>query len=72
METHFDSFFKIQKTAFEIISLYSPKNKLLEEYISLFPDDSNTSGFNYNRFKENIQPLITMAHNNGFGYMYDK
>jgi hypothetical protein len=69
METHFDSFFKIQKTAFEIISHYSPKNKLLEEYISLFPDDSSTSGFNYKRFKENIQPLITMAHNNGFGYL---
>ncbi len=69
METYFDSFFKVQKTAFEIISHYSPKNKLLEEYISLFPDDNSAAGFNYSRFKENIQPLITIAHNNGFGYL---
>lgn len=69
METHFDSFFKLQKTAFEIINHHSPKNKLLEEYVLLFPDSSSKDSFDYTRFKENIQPLITIAHNNGFGYL---
>lgn len=69
MDSHFDSFFTVQKTAFEIIKHYNPKNKLLEEYISLFPDLSGVREFKYHRFKENIQPLITMAHNNGFGYL---
>lgn len=43
-------------------------NKLLEEYV-LFPDLSNKDSLDYTRFKENIQPLITIAHNNGFGYL---
>ena len=34
----------------------------------LFPDLSSKDGFDYTRFKENIQPLITIAYNNGFGY----
>ncbi|WP_262896768.1 hypothetical protein [Flavobacterium macrobrachii] len=35
----------------------------------LFPDLSSKESFDYTRFKENIQPLITIAHNNGFGYL---
>ncbi|WNM18487.1 hypothetical protein [Flavobacterium capsici] len=44
-------------------------NKLLEEYLLLFPDLNSKDSFDYTRFKENIHPLITIAHNNGFGYL---
>jgi hypothetical protein len=68
METHFDGFFKLQKTAFEIMHHHSPKNKLLEEYLTIYPD-LNSHNFEYTRYKESIQPLVTIAHNNGFGYL---
>jgi hypothetical protein len=69
MENHFQSFFEIQKTAFEIMKNHAPKNKLLEEYLGIFPDLTSIHGFDYRRYKENIQPLVTIAHNNGFGYL---
>lgn len=69
METHFDGFFNLQKTAFEIIHHHSPKSKLLEEYLTIYPDLSSDASFNYSKYKESIQPLVTIAHNNGFGYL---
>ena len=69
METHFDGFFKLQKSAFEIIQHHSPKSKLLEEYLTIYPDLDTSHRFDYTKFKEGIQPLITIAHNNGFGYL---
>lgn len=70
MESHFDGFFTLQKTAFEIIHHHSPKSKLLEEYLTLFPELNGPDQFEYARFKEGIQPLVTIAHNNGFGYLF--
>jgi len=69
METHFDGFYALQKTAFEIIHHYSPKNKLLEEYLIIYPELNSQNCFDYTRFKEGIQPLVTIAHNNGFVYL---
>ena len=69
MDTHFDGFFKLQKTAFEIITHHSPKSKLLEEYLTIYPDLSGTQNFDYAKYKESIQPLVTIAYNNGFGYL---
>ncbi|WP_281631559.1 HNH endonuclease domain-containing protein [Flavobacterium luteolum] len=69
MEMHFDSFFKLQKIAFEIMRRHSPRSKLIEEYLSIFPDLNDMQGFDYTRYKESIQPLVTIAHNNGFGYL---
>lgn len=69
MEVHFDDFFSLQKNAFEAIRHHNSKNKLLEEYTYLFPDLNDINSFDYIRFKEAIQPLITIAHNNGFGYL---
>jgi hypothetical protein len=68
METHFDGFFNLQKMAFEIMYHHNPKSKLLEEYLSIYPDLN--SSFDYDRYKESIQPLVTIAHNNGFGYLF--
>ncbi|MBF4491481.1 hypothetical protein IR010_02940 [Flavobacterium sp. MR2016-29] len=69
LDRYFDKFYTLQKTAFEIVKSYNSKNKYLEEYLSIFPDLDG--GFNYLRYKETIQPLITIASNNGFSYMKD-
>ncbi|MFN3943059.1 MAG: hypothetical protein ACK4K1_10555 [Flavobacterium sp.] len=40
----------------------------MEEYLSIFP---SIETFNKNKFAETIQPLLTIAHNNGFEYLND-
>jgi hypothetical protein len=70
IDKYFDKFYTLQKTAFEIVKSHNSKNKYLEEYLSIFPD-LDDSGWDYLRFKETIQPLITIARNNGFSYMKD-
>ena len=69
METHFDGFFKLQKQAFEIMHHHNPKNKLLEEYLTIYPELDTADSFDFIKYKESIQPLVTIAHNNGFGYL---
>lgn len=69
MEKHFDAFFNLQKSAYEIITHHNSKSKLLEEYLTIFPVLDNSDHFEYLRYKESIQPLVTIAHNNGFGYL---
>lgn len=66
---HFDKFFELQKTAYEIVSSQSPKSKILEDYLTIFPELRNSNDFEYIRYKESIQPLITIAHNNGFSFL---
>jgi hypothetical protein len=67
LEKYFNSFFDLQKTAIEIVKDKYPKNKLLEDYLTIFPDlDKN---FSKEKFKESIQPLITIASNNGFEFL---
>ncbi|OHT43643.1 HNH endonuclease domain-containing protein [Flavobacterium tructae] len=68
IDKYFDRFYTLQKTAFEIVKSSNSKNKYLEEYLGIFPD-LDDSGLDYIRFKETIQPLITIASNNGFSYM---
>lgn len=66
VDTYFSSFFELQQTAVHIMRQKTPKNKLLEDYLTIFPDlDSITS----ERFKERVQPLITIAANNGFEFL---
>ncbi|RYG06829.1 MAG: hypothetical protein EOO07_28520, partial [Chitinophagaceae bacterium] len=63
IDIHFDGFYKIQKEAFEIVSHHAPKNRWLEDYLTLFPDYA----FGYEKFRESVQPLVFIAGNNGFG-----
>lgn len=67
IKKHFDSFFEVQKIAFEINYKLNPKSKFMEEFLSIFPD-LDTS-FTKEKFKERIQPLITIASNNGFEFL---
>ena len=66
LDKYFDRFFALQKSAVEIISIKTPKNKLLEDYLTIFPDLKNITK---KKFKERIQPLITIASNNGFEFL---
>jgi hypothetical protein len=68
------SFFILQKSAIEIVKEKTPKNKLLEDYLTIFPDieelNSISGNFTKEKFKDSLQPLITIASNNGFEFMY--
>ncbi len=67
LEKYFDSFFDLQKLAIEIVGFKAPNNKYLEDYLTIFPDLE--VNFTKEKFKERIQPLITIASNNGFEFL---
>ncbi|MBU2062475.1 MAG: hypothetical protein KKH44_11590, partial [Bacteroidetes bacterium] len=64
--TYFDKFYDLQKTAFEINKHNNPKSKYMDEFLTIFP---NIEVFEKERFSSTIQPLITIASNNGFLFM---
>jgi hypothetical protein len=63
---HFDKFYDLQKVAFEINKQHNSKSRYMDEYLSIFP---NLESFEKEKFSNTIQPLITIASNNGFLYM---
>lgn len=66
LKKYFSPFFDLQKSAVEIVSKKSPNNKLLEDYLTIFP---SLESFTEENFKERIQPLISIASNNGFEFL---
>ena len=69
LEEHFDKFYSLQRDAVEIIRNKAPKNRFLDDYLTIFPL-FETEQLERNKFLEQIQPLITIASNNGFEYLY--
>jgi hypothetical protein len=70
MEKFFDPFYETQARAIEIIKKRNPDCKILQEYLTVFPDlDNPRAESSRIKLRETIQPLITMAHNNGFEFM---
>lgn len=69
IEVYFDKFFNLQKMAYEIVRDKNPKNKYIEDYLTIFPILESVDDFNYLRYKESVQPLMTIASNNGFLFM---
>jgi hypothetical protein len=73
LEKYFTPFFSIQKSAMEIIRVKTPNNKFLEDYLTIFPDVEALinlpENFTKDKFKARLQPLITIASNNGFEFM---
>lgn len=67
LEKYFNSFFHLQKNAIDIMKIKKPDSKLLEDYLTIFPDLNMT--ITEEKFKERIQPLITIASNNGFEFL---
>lgn len=67
LEKYFNKFFGLQQAAIDVVRVKSPNNKLLEDYLTIFPDLDRS--FSIDKFRQTIQPLITIASNNGFEFM---
>jgi hypothetical protein len=65
MDRYFDDFYKLQKEAVHIVTTLEPKNRFLEEYLTVFPD----LNLNKDKYSDCIQPMLTIASNNGFQWM---
>ncbi|SDC86653.1 HNH endonuclease domain-containing protein [Pedobacter soli] len=72
LDKYFDAFYHLQKQAIEIIKAKSIEKKILEDYLSIFPDldqvDKLPDSYK-GKFRTTIEPLITIASNNGFEFM---
>lgn len=67
LEKYFNSFFALQEAAVQIIKAKMPRNRFLEDYLTILPDLETS--FTQEKFRERIQPLITIASNNGFEFL---
>jgi hypothetical protein len=65
IETHFNPFFLLQKQAFEIIKFRDSKNKFLLDFLPITPE---LKEIKHENLLNTIQPLITIANNNGFQF----
>lgn len=73
LERHFELYFQMQKLALQTFWEADPTSKFLEDYLPMIPDLSvlkelDDDGLRL-RFRETVQPLITIASNNGFEYL---
>ena len=67
LERYFNDFFALQKTAVDVVKEKQPRNPFLEDYLTIFPNLD--TAFTRENFRERIEPLITIAANNGFEFM---
>ena len=65
INTHFDPFYELQNQAFEIVKSKDPQNRFLEDYLPISP---NLISLPRVDLLNTVQPLITIAQNNGFQY----
>ncbi|MCK6603643.1 MAG: hypothetical protein L6Q59_01995 [Ignavibacteriaceae bacterium] len=74
LDIYFDPFYEIHRTALEIIFDKSPKNRFLQDYYPIFPnlskDNPLSDGLSKSRFRDIFEPLVKIAHNNGFEYFH--
>lgn len=70
LDSFFPDFFNNQRRAFEIVTNENPNTKFREDFLTIFPNlndflktDSEKSKLKY---REIIEPLVTIASNNGF------
>lgn len=65
-DLYFNKFYDLQKIAFEINKHHNAKSKYMDEYLTIFP---SVEEFEKVTFSNTIQPLLTIASNNGFSFM---
>jgi hypothetical protein len=65
-DKHFDKFYDLQKVAFDINKHHNSRSKYMDEFLTILP---NIDVFEKEKFSNTIQPLITIASNNGFLFM---
>jgi hypothetical protein len=68
LDQYFDPFFNLQNQAVEIIKHKAPRHRFLEDYLTIFPL-LNSEQLQRQKFLEQIQPLVTIASNNGFEFL---
>ncbi|WP_255563148.1 HNH endonuclease domain-containing protein [Mucilaginibacter sp. 21P] len=66
LEYYFEPYFKLQTSALEIIKFKAPKHRFLEDFLTIVPD---ITLFDHQRVYEQIQPMVTIARNNGFEFL---
>lgn len=70
LDIYFDKFYDLQIKGLKIVRLKEPKNILLEDYLSIYPDGGTIGdSVSKERFREQLQPLLTIAANSGFEFM---
>lgn len=68
LEQYFSPFYHLQQNAIEIIRHKAPKNKFLQDYLTIFPS-LEPEHLSHQKFLEQFQPLVTIAGNNGFLFL---
>jgi hypothetical protein len=72
-EVYFDPFYHLQVTGIDIVRRLQPKNRFLQDYLTILPGFSNSTDLWSESFKakfrDTIGPLISIAANNGFEFM---
>ena len=67
LEKYFLPFFDLHRTTLDLMKDREPRNPLLDDYLLIFPDlETSISPESYYM---QLQPLISIAANNGFEYM---
>jgi len=66
LNRYFDGFFRLQSTAVHHMLEVAPRNRFLQDYLTLFPQVDAISS---ERYREQLSPLLGIAHNNGFEYL---
>jgi hypothetical protein len=76
LDRYFDKYFNLQYTALKTVFNVDPKSKILQDYLTILPDLSLLNTMDEDdlkhKFLDNVQPLITIASNNGFEFMINK
>ncbi len=65
IQKYFDAFYDLQKEGIAIVKANKPKSKFLEDYLTLF----KTLDVSKKQYLECVEPMITIAHNNGFQFL---
>lgn len=68
LEIYFEALFNLQNLAIKTYLAERPKEKLLEDYFYIGADLEN--GISRERFHDVMNPLVTIASNNGFEFLY--
>ncbi|MBD1426731.1 HNH endonuclease domain-containing protein [Sphingobacterium arenae] len=68
LEKYFDAFYNMQELALQTYLLDKPNEKLLEDYFYIGTD--LRYGLSKEKFYDVINPLVTIASNNGFEFLY--
>lgn len=66
LNQYFEGFYRLQSTAVQHMLEVCPRNRFLQDYLTLFPQIESISS---ERFRDQLSPLLSIAHNNGFEYL---